>query len=85
MVPSCPRPGRRPSRALGAGVLGVRCGATVAALSSGAKVATLSSGAIVSGFLKSSTLEGFAWTKALLTLNMSCSEGSEPEGPESQS
>ena len=79
MVPSCPRPGRRPSLVLGAAAVGLGWGATVAALSSGATVAALGSGATVSGFLKSCAMEGFAWTKALINLSMSCSEGPESE------
>ena len=76
MVPLCLRPRQRPSLVLGAEAVGLGWGAIVAALSSGTTVSRL---------FKSCAMEGFAWTKALITLSMSCSEGTEPEGPESES
>ena len=84
MLLSCPRSRRRPSLALGAAAVGLGWGATVAALGWGATVAVLSSGARGSGFLKSCAIKGLAWTKALMNLSMSCSEGLGPEGPESE-
>ena len=84
MLPSCPRPRQRPSLVLGAAAVGLGWGATVAGLGWGATVAALGSGATGSGFLKSCAIKGVAWTKALMDLSMSCSEGPGPEGPESE-